>query len=374
MEHPVYVNAMDEKQLELYCELSNHPTSSDDLTRLVSLVLMPLTCILGILGASICVIVFTRKQMRSSLNIYLAGLSAFDLILLIMSLLIYPAMNICVLQGNRGQTCHFFWRSSLVTYPISLIAQTASVWTCVAITVDRFLAVKYPLHMRVWCTPRCAMVVLGCIAMISVVYKLPSVFELGLDECGRLMTTQLRKHPLYIIFYISYGNLLLLLMIPWIVIIVLNVIIVKAVHAAYRLRRELCLNQPIEDENRCTKMATVTIVAFILLNSLSGINNVIEGFDLDVPGHRYRIPLGNLLVCVNSASNILIYSIFGQRFRKLCVELFLCKGYYSPNRNSGEHKTYLAPENSTRRASSTYVMVDNSRRPSNAYIGLLAVE
>lgn len=102
MEHPVYVNAMDEKQLELYCELSNHPTTSDDLTRFVSLVLMPLTCVLGILGASICVIVFTRKQMRSSLNIYLAGLSAFDLILLIMSLLIYPAMNICVLQ-----VCHF---------------------------------------------------------------------------------------------------------------------------------------------------------------------------------------------------------------------------------------------------------------------------
>lgn len=130
--------------------------------------------------------------------------------------------------------CHFFWRSALATFPISLMAQTASVWTCVAITVDRFLAVKYPLHMRLWCTPRCAFFVLTIIAMISIVYKLPSVFELGLDECGRLKPTQLRNHPLYIIIYITYGYLLLLIVVPWIILIVLNVVIVKAVHAAYR--------------------------------------------------------------------------------------------------------------------------------------------
>lgn len=102
-----------------------------------------------------------------------------------------------------------------------------SVWTCVAITVDRFLAVKYPLHMRVWCTPRCAACILSCIAAISIVYKLPSVFELELDACGRLRPSQLRNHPLYVVIYNTYGYLLILLVIPWIIIIVLNVIIVK---------------------------------------------------------------------------------------------------------------------------------------------------
>lgn len=102
MEYPVYVNAMDEKQLAIHCELTTRASTSDSLdglTRFVSMVLlMPLTCGFGILGASICVLVFTRKQMRSSLNIYLAGLSVFDLILLTLSLIIYPPMNICVLQ------------------------------------------------------------------------------------------------------------------------------------------------------------------------------------------------------------------------------------------------------------------------------------
>ncbi|VDM42172.1 unnamed protein product [Toxocara canis] len=61
--------------------------------------IMPTVCTIGVFAAAICVIIFTRPQMRSSLNIYLAGLSFFDLILLLISLLIYPPMEICV-QNN----------------------------------------------------------------------------------------------------------------------------------------------------------------------------------------------------------------------------------------------------------------------------------
>lgn len=61
--------------------------------------IMPTVCTIGVFAASICVIIFTRPQMRSSLNIYLAGLSLFDLILLLISLFIYPPMDICV-QNN----------------------------------------------------------------------------------------------------------------------------------------------------------------------------------------------------------------------------------------------------------------------------------
>ena len=118
------------------------------------------------MGAIICVFIFTRRQMRSSLSIYLAALSLFDFVLLLCAAIIYPSMNMClqevfnfsiifekiliISQGNRGPICHFFWRTSLATYPLSLMAQTASVWTVIAITVDRYLAVRYPLHMRAW--------------------------------------------------------------------------------------------------------------------------------------------------------------------------------------------------------------------------------
>lgn len=57
---------------------------------------MPIVCVLGAIGAAICILIFTRRQMRSSVSIYLAGLSVFDFLLLLMSLIIYPSMNICM--------------------------------------------------------------------------------------------------------------------------------------------------------------------------------------------------------------------------------------------------------------------------------------
>uniref|UniRef100_A0A914PIY2 G-protein coupled receptors family 1 profile domain-containing protein n=1 Tax=Panagrolaimus davidi TaxID=227884 RepID=A0A914PIY2_9BILA len=222
--------------------------------------------------------------------------------------------------------CEFFWKTALVTYPVSLAAQTASVWTCVAITVDRFLAVQYPLKMRLWCSPAKAFVVLSIIATISFLYKMPSIFELQLDECGKLVPTDLRQNELYIVIYNTYGYLLLLIVIPWTLMIILNVVVIRAVHTAYRIRRSMTKNKGRVDdrERRCTVMALVMLSTFIMFNLLAGVNNIIEAFSPEHPAnYRFRIPIGNLLVCVNSASNILIYSIFGRKFRRVCFQI-LC--------------------------------------------------
>src|SRR4051812_11982258 len=89
------------------------PISQLQLARVVYTMLMPAVCVLGAIGASICILIFTRKQMRSSLNSYLAALSIFDLLLLLTALSIYPSMQLCLQDGNQGPACHFFWRSSL---------------------------------------------------------------------------------------------------------------------------------------------------------------------------------------------------------------------------------------------------------------------
>uniref|UniRef100_A0A0N5D5P7 G_PROTEIN_RECEP_F1_2 domain-containing protein n=1 Tax=Thelazia callipaeda TaxID=103827 RepID=A0A0N5D5P7_THECL len=245
---------------------------------------------------------------------------------------------------QQGIICEFFWKTTLVSYPISLAAQTSSIWTCVAITVDRFLAVKYPLQTRMWCSTSRAKLVLSVIATVSFVYKLPSLFELTLDKCGRLIPTSLRTNGLYIVLYNTYGYLLLLIIIPWTTMIVLNIIIIRAIHQAYRIRRSLvnCSNTTNLDdkERRCTLMAFVMISMFIICNLIAGINHIIEAFFVEYSQFfRLRLPVGNLLVCVNRcanfiyfklifcyfihASNIFIYSIFGRKFRQICVAL-LC--------------------------------------------------
>lgn len=163
---------------------------------------------------------------------------------------------------------------------------------------------KYPLQTRVWCSSSRAKLVLSMIAAVSFLYKLPSLFELTLDECGRLAQTTLRTNALYIVLYNAYGYLLLLIIIPWTTMIVLNVIIIQAVQNAYRIRRALTDQQTAanldDKERRCTIMAIAMILTFILCNLTAGVNQIIEAFFEEYAGiFRLRIPIGNLLVCVN---------------------------------------------------------------------------
>ncbi|KAL3113045.1 hypothetical protein niasHT_013510 [Heterodera trifolii] len=401
-------------EAEWRCEEEDHdPPTLDELSRIIYSTLMPFVCLLGSVGALICVFIFTRRQMRCSLSIYLAALSSFDFVLLICAVIIYPSMNLCLQKGNRGLVCHFFWRTSLATYPISLMAQTSSVWTVVAITIDRYLAVKYPLHMRAWCTAHRARTVVFSITAVAVLFKMPSFFEVALNECGRLTKTELRQDHLYFIIYYTYGYLLLMLAAPFLFIIVLNAQILSIIRKANAQRCQMRVigrrttresrgsgtttsggggrnsfaggaiqpkqaplkgstaqqhkrptqppiirrNERKLDEkanakgtekgnamamrsfslhqhetgsslsnaldSRCTKMAVVTIAAFVAFNWLAGINHVIEAFDLvRDDGRNMRIPIGNFLVCLNSATNILIYSLFGRRFRQQFFRMF----------------------------------------------------
>ncbi|EGT59194.1 hypothetical protein CAEBREN_03495 [Caenorhabditis brenneri] len=311
--------------------MCSYPTSFhevDYISTYIYLLAIPTICVLGSGAAIMCIVVFTRKQMRSSLNVYLAGLSVFDLILLSFSALIFSPLQGCVLQGH-GDTavCHFFWRSTPWTLPISNIAQCGSVWTCVAVTVDRFLAVNYPLHSKIWCTPRRATFILGIITVFSIVFKAPMFFELTNDECGRLRTSFLRDNKYYKEYYVTFGYLIALLLVPWAIMIALNIFVVKAVHKAYKIRRSMQGGKNNQEEKdrrnslRCTLMAIAMVLTFLVFNIVAAVNNLAETvWEVSL---GFWSPIGNLLICLNSASNIVIYSLFGARFRQMCV-LMLC--------------------------------------------------
>uniref|UniRef100_A0A914HHZ5 G-protein coupled receptors family 1 profile domain-containing protein n=1 Tax=Globodera rostochiensis TaxID=31243 RepID=A0A914HHZ5_GLORO len=369
-------------------EVDHNPPTLDELSRVIYSILMPFVCLLGSVGA-------------------LISLSSFDFVLLVCAVIIYPSMNLCLQDGNRGLVCHFFWRTSLATYPVSLMAQTASVWTVVAITIDRYLAVKYPLHMRAWCTAHRAQTVVLSITAVAALFKMPSFFEVALNDCGRLTKTELRQDHLYFIIYYTYGYLLLMLAAPFLFIIVLNAQILSIIRKANVQRCEMRVirkrtnhssgigivvdgggrdsfgngtvqpNQPPQKgdqlkgtsqlttnstlnaffyqqesassvttalDSRCTKMAVVTISAFVSFNWLAGINHVIEAFDLvRDDGRNMRIPIGNFLVCLNSATNIFIYSLFGRRFRHQFCRIFC----HCSTRKYDQMNRSICPQNKT---------------------------
>ncbi|PAV58768.1 hypothetical protein WR25_10831 [Diploscapter pachys] len=158
------------------------------------------------------------------------------------------------------------------------ISRTLNVYVCLAVTVDRYIAVRYPLHSKIWCTPKKAVMVLVGIAVFTLIYRIPVFFELINDDkdCGLLIHTNFGKGPFMQVYYHIYTNILLNVIIPWIIMIFLNSYIVYLVHQAYKVRGNMQGKDAKNDSNkrRCTLMATAMIFCFILFNSINSVYRV----------------------------------------------------------------------------------------------------
>ncbi|CAJ0602648.1 unnamed protein product [Cylicocyclus nassatus] len=318
--------------------------------------LLPIICVPGVAAAALSAVVFARMR-HSSLEVLLCGLSLFDVLVLTSAFLIYPAMNACQNEPDptESRVCHFFWTSTLIAYPLSLIAQAGSVWTCVAITFDRFIAVFFPIRKHVWATPRTSTIVICGVTLFSVLFKLPAFFEITLNEQGQIAPTSLRTNTNYQKYYMTYMYLFFILLIPWTVIIVLNGVVIQKVREAYhthKLLTQATRGKRESDERKMTVMTIVMTGIFVMCNIPPAINNIIESY---APQYRerfrHRIPLSTLLVCVNSASNILIYCWFNRHFRRSVFRLCSSSSF----RRSSYTYTTVCKEKT--RTSENYIVV-----------------
>ncbi len=103
--------------------------------------------VIGVIGNVISIFIFSNVRMRSPINILLAGLSSIDMALLILMVLVFGLQMINayaesdVLYDFQPYALKFF-------YPMNFIMQTSSVWTMVAITVERWIAVCHALRVH----------------------------------------------------------------------------------------------------------------------------------------------------------------------------------------------------------------------------------
>jgi len=62
-------------------------------------------------------------------------------------------------------------------YPTVYFLRLLSVWLTVLLTVDRYIAVWYPLHARRLCTVRRTYIVMACITLATLAFNAPRYFE-----------------------------------------------------------------------------------------------------------------------------------------------------------------------------------------------------
>jgi hypothetical protein len=126
------------------------------------------------LGNAVSGVVFlnTHLRMRSS-SYYLAALSATDFSFLVMLFLVWLNSISGVQVFNKNGWCQ-------VLVYISSVCGFLSSWLIVAFTVERFIAVQYPLHRPHMCTVARAKAIICCLVVFALILHTYSFITAGL--------------------------------------------------------------------------------------------------------------------------------------------------------------------------------------------------
>lgn len=136
-------------------------------------VAVPLLMVIGLFGNSITMIIMTRRGMRSTTNMYLAALAFVDMLYLVLTFLLglshYPNM--------AGSKYYAYWRLRPFLMMLTDACSNTSVWLTVTFTIERYIAVKYPMKGKVWCTEKRAKMMIICVFVIGTLFAAPVPFE-----------------------------------------------------------------------------------------------------------------------------------------------------------------------------------------------------
>lgn len=128
----------------------------------------PLIVLAGSIGNILSVFVFFKTKLRKlSSSYYLAALGVSDTCFLLTSFCQWFNFTDVNLY-NQNIFCQFF------TY-VSFVSCFLSVWYVVAFTVERFIAVLYPLKRQTMCTVRRAKIVLCGLTVAGGVINFPTI-------------------------------------------------------------------------------------------------------------------------------------------------------------------------------------------------------
>ena len=303
-------------------------------------VLVPIVSILGLLGNVLSIIIFYNSHgdnsLHSNFTKLLICLAAFDSSILI-------SANALVTMSSWSPESSLIIKATPYVLPLAGMFLTGSVYTVVAITVERYASIQKS-HSRIFS----ARVLIFFIIVISVSYNFIKFFELkavevnyleryghvasnetyDLDDASnetfetyvQIEVTWLRHHPMYKLIYHMIIDLIVMTLFPIIVLTVMNIFILQLVKK---------ITQKQSDTVMASLLFSIVLV-LLVCHAPRIILNVIEVVFQEVQEipewvWTIMIPVSHLFLVINSSVNIIIYTAGDLKFRQALVKMFQCK-------------------------------------------------
>lgn len=220
---------------------------------------VPAVILIGLIGnlLSCFVFLYTHLKLRSS-SYYLAALSAADFGFLASISLVWLNNKLDVPVFNRDGWCQ------LMVY-VSSVCSFLSVWLIVAFTVERFIAVQYPLHRPRVCTVSRAKATVIVLSVASLLVHSYTFLTAGIIRTSDGDVCELRESYHELMRVINILDTVITLIIPIGMIITMNTMITRnLIHFSDRFRR---------DEVAKTSDRTETVSIHIMQSTSSNNSN-----------------------------------------------------------------------------------------------------
>ena len=325
----------------------------------------PIIIILGLVGNTLSLLVMVQEHNRRiSACLYMGALA--------------------VLDNGALLTLAFLWTvTEFVAYPwspagcriwvfIVFITTGGSAITISLVTLDRCIAVRFPLRSLVFCTPRRARVTLTMTLVCLGVFYIPLAIMSEAPDgkvCAAFAAGDENSPGLRVAsIALSWVNLIVVSILPFILILTMNILIIKAVRersvfvarfnnmASYSTQvaygstlqnvREAVRTQQVSRNRQIRVMLLTVSFAYLIITFPISVRVVVYNFvDYKRSAGAYGVfvllyNVLNILLYSNNAINFYLYCITGSKFRQDLKNLFVKKKeiYEIRNRSSDDER------------------------------------
>ena len=287
---------------------------------------------LGILGNAASIFLLTRKELHSFFNQLLTVLVVYDMVYLLTMVL--ESLRKLGLESEI-HTMLFPY----LLYPLNAISMMGSIYMTLAVGMERYIAVYYPIEYSMVAndasshSKRLIKYVLP-ITLFALIFNIPKFLESKVvhtdQDIYMVEVTDLRMSTTYVTWYQNWARFLTLGIIPFTAICFLN----YKIYVVVNKRRK---NARRKQEDNLSVVLMMIIASFVVCNILRILLNmheitVIEQIHLcrcsDLGGFPvWIIILGfisQILLVINSSINLLIYCMFGTKFKQVLSSYIKC--------------------------------------------------
>ncbi|XP_030630729.1 neuropeptide FF receptor 1 [Chanos chanos] len=293
---------------------------------ILAYVLIFFLCMIG--NMLVCFIVLKNKQMRTVTNIFILNLAISDLLVGIFCLPITLADNL--ITG---------WPFNEVICKMSGLVQgasvSASVFTLVAIAVERFRCIVYPFQQKL--TQKQAIITIAFIWALAIIIMCPSAVTLTVsrDTFHFMVDSDNNTYPLYTCWEAwpdqSMRKIYTAVLFSHIYLAPVTLIVIMYTRIAVKLFKSPASirDAQAEDENRRVYRRKIRVVNMLLIVALLFIISWLPlwilimltdygnmtSAQLNIIG-VYIFPFAHWLAFFNSSVNPIVYGYFNENFRR----------------------------------------------------------